>query len=184
MKTIHHSAMSKLVLFHQVVQIQYRVVFMFTRSTEQSSCSQSTEQCSHSQSIWSKCSCSQKIWNIQLMFMIRSSTLYNLSCLQTELLEYVYNVHKQQYKEIFMFTRHSLLVRDRIIQYSRTQMQLFYVSEMHLYWPFSQMCIQQSKEKNQLVLQRLRFDWLMLCKATIYHRDQFLSWFCGILLQI
>lgn len=65
------------------------------------------------------------------MFMNKRSALYN-SCLQTELLRYVY---KKQFKVVFMFT-HSLLVRDKIIKDFRTQLQLFYVSKMHLYWPF------------------------------------------------
>lgn len=63
------------------------------------------------------------------MFMNKRSALYNNSCLQTELLRYVY---KKQFKVVFMFT-HSLLVRDKIIKDFRT---LFYVSKMHLYWPF------------------------------------------------
>lgn len=91
---------------------EYRVVFTFAINMEQFSCS-------------------QKVWSIQLVFMNRSSALYN-SCLQTELLRYVY---KKQFKVVFMFT-HSLLVRDKIIKDFRTQLQLFYDSKMHLYWPF------------------------------------------------
>lgn len=64
------------------------------------------------------------------MFMNRSSALYN-SCLQTELLRYVY---KKQFNVVFMFT-HSLLVRDKIIKDFRTQLQLFMFQKC-IYRPF------------------------------------------------
>lgn len=83
-----------------------RVGFMFTGSAEQSSCSQEVQSRAH---VHKKCrvvftftinmeqfSCSQKVLSIQLVFMNRSSALYN-SCLQTELLRYV-TCNKQQFK--------------------------------------------------------------------------------------
>lgn len=107
-----------------------RVGFMFTRSAEYGSCSQYRVVFTFMINM-EQFSCSQKVLSIQLVSMNRSSALYN-SCLQTELLRYVY---KKQFKVVFMFT-HSLLVRDKIIKDFRTQLQLFYVSKMHLYWPF------------------------------------------------
>lgn len=112
-----------------------RVGFMFTRSAEYGSCSQYRVVFTFTINM-EQFSCSQKVLSIQLVSMNRSSALYN-SCLQTELLRYVY---KKQFKVVFMFT-HSLLAKD-----FRTQLQLFYVSKMHLQ-AFPQMCVHQFKDK-------------------------------------
>lgn len=133
-----------------------RVGFMFTRSAVQGSCSQEVQSRVHVHKkcrvgfMFTKyrvvftftinmeqCSCSQNVLSIQLVFMNKRSALYN-SCLQTELLRYVY---KKQFKVVFMFT-HALLVRDKIIKRFQNTIATFLCFKNAFILAFPQMCVQ------------------------------------------
>lgn len=117
METIHPSATSKLVLFHQVVHIPYRVEFMFTGSAEQGSCSQEVQSTVH---VHKKC-------RVGFMFTVQSSVhihdQYGVVFMFTKSMEYTISVHEQKECIVqFMFTNRfncsDMFTRSSSKQYS------------------------------------------------------------------